>query len=84
MGEHANLEGSNLSNQQKQKIREKFMRHQQVFSRNSIDSGFCDKITNQIKLNENAQPFRSYCSLSFDKRKALTNIVENLEDAKLI
>ena len=34
MGKHANLEGSNLHKQQKEKVQELFMRHQQVFSRN--------------------------------------------------
>ena len=43
MGKHANLEGSNLDNQQKKKEREMFMRHQQAFSRNSNDLGHCDK-----------------------------------------
>ena len=85
IGKHANLKGSNLDNQQKEKVRELFMRHQQVFSRNSNDLGYCDKIKHQIKLNKDAQPFRkSYCSMSFDKRKAMKKIVEDLEDAKLI
>ena len=79
MGQHANLKGSNLDNQ------ELFMRHQQVFSRNSKDLGYCDKIKHHIKLNKDAQPFRrSYCSMSFDKRKEMKKIVEDLEDAKLI
>ena len=85
MGKHANLEGSNLHRQQKEKVQELFMRHKQVFSRNSNDLGYCDKIKHQIKLNKDAQPFRrSYCSMSFDKRKAMKKIVEDLEDAKLI
>ena len=68
MGKHANLEGSNLDNQQKKKVKELFMRHQQVFSRNSNDLGFCDKIKHQMTLNKEAQLFRgSYCSMSFDK-----------------
>ena len=72
MGKHANLEDSNLNNHQKEKVLKLFMRHQQVFSRNSNDLGYCDK---------DAQPFRrSYCSMSFDKRKAITKIVKNLED----
>ena len=71
MGKHANLEGSNLHNQQKEKVQKFLMRHQQVFSRNSNDLGYCDKIKHQIKLNQDAQPFRrSYCSMSFDKKKS--------------
>ena len=52
MGKHANLEGSNLDKQQKEKVRELFVRHQQIFSRNSNDLGYCDKIKHQIKLNK--------------------------------
>ena len=64
MGKHANLEGSNLDNQQKEKVQELFVRHQQVFSQNSNDLGYCDKTKHQIKLNKDAQPFRrSYCSI---------------------
>ena len=85
MGKNANLEGSNLDNQQKEKVQELFMRRQQVFSQNSNDLGYCDKIKHQIKLNKDAQPFRrGYCSMSFDKRKARKKIVKDLEDAKLI
>ena len=37
MGKHANLEGSKLNDQQKEKVQELFTRHQQIFSRNSND-----------------------------------------------
>ena len=85
IGKQANLESSKLNGQQKEKVQELFTRHQQVFSRNSNDLGYFDKIKHQIKLNKDAQPFRrSYCSMSFDKRKAMKKIVEDLEDAKLI
>ena len=71
MGKQANLEGSNLDNQQKEKLQELFLRHQQVFSRNSNDLEYCHKNKHQIKLSKDAQPFgRSSCSMSFDKRKA--------------
>ena len=84
IGKHANLEGSKLNGQQKEKVQDLFTRHQQVFSRNSNDLGHFDKIKHQIKLNKHAQPFsKSYCSMSFDKRKAMKKIVEDLEDAKL-
>ena len=39
MGKHANLEGSKLNDQQKEKVQELFKRHRQVFSRNSNDLG---------------------------------------------
>ena len=60
------------------------MRHQQVFSRNSDDLGYCDKSKHQTKLNKDAQPFRrNYCDMSYEQRKAMKKIVEDLEDAKL-
>ena len=75
MGKHANLEGYKLNDQQKEKVQELFTRHQQVFSRNSNDLGFCDKIKHQIKLNKDAQPFRrSYFSMSFDKGKVIKKL----------
>ena len=37
MGKHANLEGSNLNNQQRGKVQDLFMRHRKIFSRNSSD-----------------------------------------------
>ena len=85
MRKHANLEGSTLNEEQKEKVKELFIRHQQVCSRNSNALGYCDKMKHKIKLNEDTQPFRrNYCTRSFDKRKAIKKIVEDLEDAKLI
>ena len=43
MGTHATLEGTDLSRYQSDKVVAMFMRHNQVFSRNSNDLGFCDK-----------------------------------------
>ena len=57
LGKLANSERSNLNYKQKEKVQELFMRHQQVFSRNSNDLGYCYK-KNQIKPNKDAQPFR--------------------------
>ena len=48
MRKHAILEYSNLDNQQKEKIQELFMRHQQVFSRKSNDLGYCGKINTKL------------------------------------
>ena len=56
MGKHANLEGSKLNDHQKEKVQKLFTRHQQVFSRNSNDLEYCDKIKHQVKLNKDAQP----------------------------
>ena len=58
MGKHANLEGSKLNDQQKEKVQELFTRHQQVFSRNSNDLGYCDEIKN-TRLNSTKMHSRS-------------------------
>ena len=57
MRKNANLEGSTLNNEQKEKIKELILRHQQVFSRNLIDFGYCDKIKHKIKIIKDALPF---------------------------
>ena len=85
MGKHASLEGSQLSKDQQFKVKEMFERHNKVFSRNSNDLGYCDKIQHKIILTANAQPFRrAYGSMSFDKRKAMKKIVEDLEKSNLV
>ena len=48
IGQHANLEGCNLNNQQKEKVQELLLKNQQVFSRISNDLGYCDKIKHQL------------------------------------
>ena len=85
MGKHANLEGSNLHNQQKEKVQDILMRHQQVFSRNSNDLGYCVKIKHQInstKMHSHSEEVIAVWVLI--KRKTMKKIVEDLEDAKLI
>ena len=52
IGKHANLEGSKLNDQQKEKVQELFKRHQPVFSRNSNDLGYCDKINTRLNSTE--------------------------------
>ena len=81
---HVNKEGSKPNNQQIEEVQGLFRRHQNVSSRNSNGLGYCDKIEHKIENRKNAKPFRrSYCSMSFDKRKAIKNI-EDLQDARLI
>ena len=85
MGTHATLDGTDLSRNQSDQVVAMFMRHNQVFSRNSNDLGFCDKIKHKIKLQKDAKPFRrAYGSMSFEKRKAIKKIVEDLEEANLV
>ena len=56
-----------------------------MFSRNSNDMGFCDRIHYKIKLKKDAAPFRrTYGSMSFGKRKAMKKIVEELERDELV
>ena len=58
MGKHANLKGFYLHKQQKETVQEFFMRHQQVFSRNSNDLGYCDKLNtklNSTKLHSHSE-----------------------------
>ena len=74
MGTHATLEGTDLSRNQSDQVVAMVMRHNQVFSRNSNDLGFCDKIKHEVKLEKVAKQFRrAYGSMSFEKRKAIKN-----------
>ena len=76
---------SKLTGEQQIRVEQLFIRHSQVFSRNSNDLGFCDKVEHKITLTANAQPFRrAYGSMSFDKRKAMKKIVEDLENSGLV
>ena len=85
MGIHATLEGSKLTGDQQIRVEQLFIRHSQVFSRNSNDLRFCDKVEHKITLTENAQPLRcAYGSMSFDKRKAMKKRVEDLENSGLV
>ena len=85
MEKHVNFEGSNLNNQQKEKVQEMLMRNQKKFSRSPNDLRKCDKIKHKITLNKGTQPFwRNFCRMKIDIRKAMKNFVEDLEDAKLI
>ena len=70
MGTHATLEGTELSRNQSDRVVAMFMRHNQVFSKNSNDLCFCDKIKHKIKLEKGAKPFRrANGSMSFEKGK---------------
>ena len=85
MGTHATLEGTDLIRNQSDQVVAMFMRHNQVFSRNSNDLGFFDKIKHKIKLEKDAKQFRrAYGSMSFEKRKAIKKILEDLEEANLV
>ena len=71
MGTHATVEGTELSRSQSDQVVAMFMRHNQVFSRNSGDLGFCLKTKHKIKIEKDAKPFRrAYGSMSFEKRES--------------
>ena len=56
-----------------------------MFSRNSNDMGFCDRIYHKIKLKKDVVPYRrTYGSMSFEKRKAMKKIAEDLERDDLV
>ena len=85
METYATLEGTDLSRNQSDQVVAMFMRRNQVFSGNSNDLGFCNKIKYKTKLEKDAKPFRrSYGSMSFEKQKAIKKIVEDLEEVNLV
>ena len=74
METHATLEGTDLSRNQSDQVVAMFMRQNRVFSRNSNDLGFWDKIKHKIKLEKDEKRFRrAYSSMSFEKRKKIKN-----------
>ena len=77
---HVNSSSMSLSCEEMSKLRSLCTKYEMIFSRNSIDMGFCDRIYHKIKLKSDAVPFRrTYGSMSFEKRKAMKKIVEDLE-----
>ena len=67
------------------KVRSLCIKFETMFSRNSNDMGFCDRIDHKIKLQKDAVPFRrTYGSMSFEKRKAMKKIVEDSERDDLV
>ena len=67
------------------KVRSLCTKNEAIFSRNSNDMQFCDRIYHKIKLKKDAVPFRrTYGSMSFEKRKAMKKIVEDLERDDLV
>ena len=67
------------------KVRSFCTKHEVIFSRNSIDMRFCERIYRKITLKKDAVPFRrTYGSMSFEKRKAMKKVVEDLEREDLV
>ena len=77
---HVNTSSMNLTCDEMAKVRPLCMKFETIFSPNSNDMGFCNRIHHKIKLKKDAASFRrTYGSMSFEKRKAMKQIVENLE-----
>ena len=82
---HVNSSSMSLSGEETTKVRSLCTKHKVIFTRNSNDMGFWDRIYHKIKLKKYAVPFRrTYGSLSFEKRKAMKKNVEDLERDDLV
>ena len=80
-----NASSMSLSCEETTKVRSLCTKYEVIFSRNSIDMGLRDQIYHKIKLKNDAVPFRrTYGSMSFEKRKAMKKIVEDLERDDLV
>ena len=82
---HVNSSSMSLSCEEMTKARSLCTKYEVIFSRNSNDMGFCQRIYHKIKLKKYAVPFRrTYGSMSFEKRKAMKKNVEDLERDDLV
>ena len=67
---HVNSSSMSLSCEEMTKVRSLCTKYEVIFSRNSNDTGFFDRICRKIKLKKDAVPFRpTYGSMSFEKKK---------------
>ena len=65
-----NSSSMSLSCEEMTKVRSLCTKYEVIFSRNSNDMGFCDRIYHKIKFKKDAVPFRrTYGSMSFEKKK---------------
>ena len=75
----------NLTCDEMAKVRSICSKFETKFLRNSNDIGFCNRTHHKIKLKKDAAPFRrTYGSMSFEKRKTMKEIVEDLERDDLV
>ena len=82
---HVNSSSMSLSCEEMTKVRSLCTKYKVIFSRNSNEMGFCDRIYHKTKFKKDAVPFRrTYGSMSFEKRKAMKKIVEDLERDDLV
>ena len=80
-----NSSSMSLSCEEMTKVRSLCTKYEVKFSRNSNDMGSCDRIYHKIKLKKDDVQFRrKYGSMSFEKRKAMKKIVEDLERDDLV
>ena len=82
---HVNTISMNLTCDEITKVRSICSKFESIFLRNSNDIGFCNRTHHKTKLKKDAAPFRrTYGSMSFEKRKAMKEIVEDLERDDLV
>ena len=82
---HVNSSSKSLSCEEMTKVRSLCTTYEVIYSRNSNDMGFCDRIYHKIKLKMDAVPFRrTFGGMSFEKRNAMKKIVEDLERDDLV
>ena len=66
---NVNSSSMSFSCEEMTKVRSLCTKYEVIFSRNSKDMGFCDRIYHKIKLKKDAVPFRrTYDSMSFEKK----------------
>ena len=82
---HLNSSSMRLSCEEMTKVRSLCTKYEVISSRNSTDTGFCNRIYHKINIKKDAVPFRrTYGSLSFEKRKSMKKIVEDLKRDDLV
>ena len=69
---HVNSSSMSLSCEEMTKVRSLYTKYEVIFSQNSNDMGFCDRIYHKIKFKKDDVPFRRrYGTMSFEKRTAM-------------
>ena len=82
---HFSIDSTALSADQLQEVKKLCNKYESIFSRHSNDLGFCDRIKHTIKLKDDHKPFRrAYGNMSFEKRKAMKKLVEDLVSTGLV
>ena len=79
---HANSSSMSLSCEEMTKVRSLCAKYEVIFSRNSNDVGFCDRIYHKMKLKKDVVAFRrTYGSMSFEKIKVMKKMLKTWNEA---